>query len=164
MHFENEAIVHAPGPMPWLLRALLLLAGLLCLLGPALLFQRAILAPDVPVFLQLFGAAALIGFAIAGVMALREATAPRHDLRFDPLSGVLSVTTHAPLRHSTARYPLRALGPPRVERIGRSDSSDDYALHIPVAGRAPITLWYIESEEEAELWCRRIEALRLAAQ
>jgi len=164
MHFEGRMIVDRRGPMPWVLRAILALLGLGLVFGPFLIFGQAILHPEAPMIGLLIGAGALIVFAIAGMLVLRQAFAPRHDLRFDPASRRVTVTTHGLRRSETVQHPLRALSPPQVERIRRSDSSDDYALHIRLPGQAPITIWYIESEEEAELWCRRIEAMRLAAQ
>ncbi|MGD9918122.1 MAG: hypothetical protein AB7U46_08895 [Paenirhodobacter sp.] len=163
MHFENDAIVEKQGPMRRLARVGLVMVGLVVILGPVLV-AGALLSPELHPIAQLIAAGVYIGFAFTGISAIRAAFAPRHDLRLDPATGLATITTYRLRRRDTVTRPLCDLGPPRVERIPRSDTADDFALHIHIAGHDPVSFLFVAAEDEAMLWARRIEALRLAAQ
>jgi len=163
MYLDGDTIVHAPGPMPWHRRALWLSIGLMLVIGPGLL-TGPLLTPQAPQIGLVIGAGAIIGFAILGLLALRTGLGPRHDLRLDPRTGLATLTTHRLGHSSSVQLPLAELGSPWIERVPRPDMADDFTLGIALPGHAPLTVWHLETEAEAQDWARRIEAMRNAAQ
>jgi len=159
MHFEGETIVVAQGRTPRLARLALVLLGLALIFGPSLLIGQLVLSPETSGIGLAIGGGALVGFAIAGMMAMRSGLAPRQDLRFDPQSGLATIETHRLRGREVTSVPLTEIGAPWVERIRRPDMADDFTLHIPVAGREPLSVWHFETEQEAENWAGQIAAL-----
>ncbi len=165
---EDLSIIESKsGPMPRFIRASLFVMAPAALVLPGLFLGPALLRPETETLALLLGAAIIAAFAIAGLMILRFARAPTFDLRFDPASGLATLTRYGLMRHETFTLPIGALKTAWVYRTTHSEGPDDFSVLIQLPNGEQTGIAGIETEAEANRLCRRlwtmIEASRAAA-
>lgn len=167
MSDDAEVIESRSGPMPRFIRAALLVMAPAALVLPGLFLGPALLRPETETLALLFGAAIILAFAIAGLMTLSFALAPSFDLRFDPGSGLATITRYGLMRRETFTLPIGALKTAWVYRATHSEGPDDFSVLIRLPNGEQTGIAGIETEAEANRICRRlwemIEASRAAA-
>lgn len=163
MTYDGEAIVSIEGRLSLILRAILLLMGIVAFVLPIFMLGRGFLGPETPFVPLLIGVGVLLGFAIAGMMTLSYAVGPSHQMRFDPATGMATITRHYPFRIKTSSLPLSALGVPWIENVPQSEGDNDFALHMSLPDGKRVSLWSIPTEAKAEALRLRLLAMIEAA-